>query len=352
MVMPLLALTPPGINAMEPAGAQPPPYMRVKNVEGRFTIAGSNTMFPLMTRLAADFKRYYPDVAIGVEGQGSKSVSADEAPASNPFWEMVQNKSVYRRGDGSDFGHHVSMQVHVLASSRKLSEADLQTFRSRYGYSPIEIPIALEAVAVYVHRDNPIQGLTLKQVDAIFSADHLRGLNEDLATWGQVGLKETWQHAPIHTYGRDSRSGTREFFKEQVLLKGGFRQTLREVPGSASLIVAIEKDLEGIGYSGIGYQSSSVRIVPLASKDGGSYVLPTEETTTDGTYPLTRELYLYVNQKPGETMNPALFEFLKYVNSREGQDTVVRAGVYRLPINEMEKNRSRLMDETLTAYKR
>jgi phosphate transport system substrate-binding protein len=135
------------------------------------------------------------------------------------------------------------------------------------------------------------------------------------------------------------------------LLKGGFRQTLREVPGSASLIVAIGKDLEGIGYSGIGYQSSAVRIVPLAS-DNGPYVLPTEETTTNGSYPLTRELYLYVNQKPGEAMNPALFEFLRYVNSREGQDAVMRAGVYRLPMNEMEKNRSRLMDEKLTAYKR
>jgi phosphate transport system substrate-binding protein len=167
-----------------------------------------------------------------------------------------------------------------------------------------------------------------------------------------VGLKDTWQKAPIHLYGRDGRSGTREFFKEKVLLKGSFRPTLREVPGSASLIVAIEKDPEGIGYSGIGYQTSSVRIVPLASSDGLPYVLPTEETTSDGTYPLTRQLYLYVNQKPGEAMNPALLEFLRYVNSREGQDTVVRAGAYRLPMNEMEKNRSRLTDEKLTAYKR
>jgi phosphate transport system substrate-binding protein len=186
--MALLALTPPGIEALEPGGATPAQsYTRVENVEGRFTIAGSNTMFPLMTRLVAEFKRYYPGVAIGVEGQGSKSVSADEAPASSPFWEMVQNKSVYRRGDGSDFGHHVSMQVHVLASSRKLSEDDLRTFSSRYGYSPLEITIALEAVAVYVHRDNPIQGLSLKQVDGIFSKEHLRGLNENLPHGGKWG---------------------------------------------------------------------------------------------------------------------------------------------------------------------
>ncbi|HEY3477000.1 MAG TPA: PstS family phosphate ABC transporter substrate-binding protein [Anaerolineales bacterium] len=313
-------------------------YAVVKGIEGRFTVAGSNTMYPLMTRLVAEFKRYYPNVQIGVEGQGSKSVAPEGTTGQGPFWEMVQNKSVYRRGDGSDDGHHVSMQVHVMASSRKLSPKELDTFRSRYGYEPLEIPIALEAVAIYVHSDNPVAGLTLEQVDAIFSDDRRRGRTSSLVTWGDVGLTGDWSKAPIHLFGRDQRSGTRSFFREQVLMNGEFKPTVKEVPGAAMLTVAVGGDPLAIGYNGIEYQMSSVRPVPLAAADGRPFVSPTAETALDGTYPLTRDLHLYINKKPDQDLSPALREFVRFINSQEGQHLVVKSGVYALPLAKIQQN--------------
>lgn len=330
--------------------AEIPSYISAQGVQGRFTIAGSNTMFPLMTRLASRFKQYYPDVKIAVQGQGSKSV-VEEEDGGRPFWQMVQDKAVYRRGDGSDDGHHVSMKVHVMASSHKLSQKAIETFRSRYGYEPLEIPIALEAVAVYVHRDNPLEGLALDQVDSIFSETHHRGLNQEISTWGQLGLQGGWQKAAVRLYGRDELSGTRAFFQEHVLLNGKFRPTINVTAGSASLIVAVGDDPLGIGYSGIGYVSSSVRVLPLAMKAGDPFVTPNATSARDGSYPLTRLLFLYINKKPTEALSPALLEFLKYVNSREGQETVVAAGVYPLSAGEVQQNMSRFMPERIAADK-
>jgi phosphate transport system substrate-binding protein len=320
---------------------EPPSYISTEGVQGRFTIAGSNTMYPLMTRLSAEFRRYYPDVHIAIEGQGSKSVAAEDD--RRPFWEMIQNKSTYRRGDGSDDGHQVSMQVQVMASSRRLSAQEVETFESRYGYRPMEIPIALEAVAVYVHKDNPIHGLTLDQVAAIFSNKSRHGLTE-ITTWGQLGFQDERREAGIHVYGRDHRSGTRAYFKERVLLGGEFRTTLQEEPGSANLILAIGRDPLGIGYSGIGFQTSFVRVLPLAVKSGLPFVTPSAESAIDGSYPLTRTLYLYINKKPSERLSAALSEFLRFVNSRQGQEIVVKAGVYALPLADIHQNQKQLID--------
>jgi phosphate transport system substrate-binding protein len=317
-----------------------PSYIPTEGVQGRFAIAGSNTMYPLLTRLAAEFRRLCPNVHIAIEGHGSKSVVAEDR---RPFWEMVQNKAMYRRGDGSDDGHQVSMQVQVMASSRRLSGNELETFESRYGYRPMEIPISLEAVAVYVHRDNPITGLTLDQVDAIFSNKSRRGL-KTVTTWGQLGLQDERREANLHLYGRDNRSGTRMYFKEQVLLNEEFQTTLQEMPGSASLILAVGQDPLAIGYSGIGYKTSLVRALPLATKLGLPFVSPSAESVTDGSYPLTRTLYLYINKRPSERLASAVQEFLKFVNSRQGQEIVVRAGVYALPLSDINRNQMGLKD--------
>ena len=321
--------------------AELPSYISVEGVQGRFTIAGSNTMYPLMTRLSGEFRRYYPDVHIAIEGQGSKSVVAEDD--RRPFWEMVQNKSTYRRGDGSDDGHQVSMQVQVMASSRRLSTKELETFESRYGYRPMEIPIALEAVAVYVHKDNPIQGLTLDQVQAIFS-NKSRSDVKEITSWGQLGFQDERREAGIHLYGRDHRSGTRAYFKERVLLDEEFRTTLQEEPGSANLILAVGRDPLGIGYSGISFQTSFVRVLPLAAKSGLPFVSPSAESAIDGSYPLTRTLYLYINKKPSERLSVALSEFLRFVNSRQGQEIVVKAGVYALPAADIHQTQKKLID--------
>jgi len=324
-------------------------YTQTQNLEGRFTIAGSNTMYPLMTRLAAEFKRRYPGVQIGIEGRGSKSLHGEDASGSGPFWRMIQNKSVYRRGDGSDDGHHVSMQVHILASSTKLTPQEIRTFVSRYGYEPLEMPIALEAVAVYVHRDNPLPGLTLEQLDAIFSETRRRGLSSEIKTWGQLGLQDGWQEAPLRLYGRDQKSGTRAFIREQVLLAGEFRPTVKEVPGSAMLILEVARDQYGIGYSSIGYQTSLVRPLPLAPKAGMPFVAPSAESAMDASYPLTRSLYLYINKSPTDNMSSVITEFHKFINSREGQDAVVRAGAYPLSASQVEMNLNALRTSPISA---
>jgi phosphate transport system substrate-binding protein len=219
-----------------------------------------------------------------------------------------------------------------------LTEEERKDFASRYGYEVTEIPIAWDAIAVYVNRQNPIEGLTMEQLDAIFGKDRKRGLREAITTWGQAGMKDEWAQLPIHLYGQDRNSGTRSFFISQVLQDGSFRADMREERGPASVILALSRDMLGIGYAGVGFQASTVRIVPLADRPGASFVTPTAETTSNGTYPLSRQLYLYVNQDPKGGWEPAVLEFLKFVNSREGQAMIVKAGAYPLAAKQVAKN--------------
>ncbi|MGH7773835.1 MAG: PstS family phosphate ABC transporter substrate-binding protein [Candidatus Binatia bacterium] len=305
-------------------------YVPAAEVSGSLTIAGSDTMQPLMTRLASEFRRYYPDTKIAVQGGGSDS--AMEA--------FLQGIAASRRGDGNYRGHLGSNRPMILASSRPLTQHEREEARSAHGHEPLEIPIALDAVAIYVHRDNPLQGLMLEQVDAIFGTSRKRGLQQDITTWGQVGLADGWEQKPIHLYGRDKRSGTRTFFQHVALMDGELKGEVKEEPGSASEILAIARDPFGIGYAGIGFQASMVRAVPLAEAVGKPFVAASAEAAANGTYPLRRYLYLYVNvnKAPNTELKPVIQEFLKFVNSREGQGTAVKAGVYPLPLPEVAKN--------------
>ncbi len=303
-------------------------YVPQAALTGRLAVAGSETMQPLVVRLAAEFRGRYPGVKVGVEGGGTN------AAMTGFFQGLAQS----RRGDGNVRGHLGSNDITLMASSREMTAAEVKSFIARYGYEPTAIPIALDAVAVYVHKDNPLTGLTLEQVDALFSADRRRGLADDLKVWGQLGLTGEWTNAPVRLYGRNQKSGTRVFFQEHVLLDAGFKSSLREAPGSASLILDLSRDRFGIGYTGIGYQASTVRPVPLAEKPGRPFVTPSAESARDGSYPLRRYLYLYVNKDPKEPMDAVVEEFLSFINSREGQETVVRAGFYPLPMQQVVQN--------------
>jgi phosphate transport system substrate-binding protein len=255
-----------------------------------------------------------------------------------------------RRGDGKTSGHFGSNQVQLLASSRPLTEEELKTLRQRHGFEPTPIPIAQDAVAIYVNSENPIKGLTLQQADAIFSKSRKRGAAENLSRWGQLGLTGEWDQAQIHLYGRDLRSkGTRPFFKQIVLVDGEFKDDVRMQPGSASVVLAITGDRFGIGYSGIGYQSSSVRAVPLAENTDSDYVAPSAESVQGGNYPLSRQLYLYVNKAPSKALDPKILEFLKFANSQEGQTIVAKAGVYPLTAPQITANLERLGIPSLRA---
>jgi phosphate transport system substrate-binding protein len=319
-------------------------YSAKKAVDGRMTIAGSDTMQPVLSKLALEFRRRHPDMKIAVQGSRDSKLTPEQV--------FVNGIGTMRRGDGDPSGHFGAYDVQILASSRALTETEIQRFVSRYGYAPLAIPIAQDGLAIYVHRDSPIERLTLGEVDAMFSTSRRRGL-PDMQSWGQVGLDGSWEQAPIRLYGRDQRStGTLPFFKHVVLRDGDFKKTILAQPGSASVVEAVGRDLHGIGYSGIGFQTSLVRPVALAEKDGMPYVLPTTDTVRSGEYPLSRPLYLYVNKNPQKDLDPKISEFLRFVNSREGQETVARAGVYPLNATQVASNLALLQAEPLQAAAR
>jgi phosphate transport system substrate-binding protein len=212
-----------------------------------------------------------------------------------------------------------------------MKDNEIQAFEQRNGYKPTPIAVAIDALAVFVHKDNPIEGLTLQQIDAIFSSTRTCGGAAEIVNWGQLGLPGDWAARGIQLYGRNSVSGTYGYFKQHALCKGDFKNSVNEQPGSASVVQSVSASLNGIGYSGIGYTTSSVRAVPLANEPGKPFVAATPENAINGSYPLARFLYVYVNKEPGKDLDPITRQFLTMVLSRSGQEVVVKDGYIPLP---------------------
>ena len=309
------------------------------DVVGSFAIAGSDTLQPIMVKLATAFKSVQPGVKVAVQGGGSNVAIAG----------FVSDQATIRRGDAQAKGHLVSSHVPVLASSRQLTQSERAAFRSRHGYDPTEIPIALDAVGVYVNGGNPIQGLTMQQVDAIFGKDRKRGYPQALTKWGDLGLEQSWGLHDINLYGRDQGSGTRTFFIDEVLLGGTMHPDVQELSGSATEILEISRDPFGIGYAGIGFQASAVRVVPLSKDSGLPFVTPSATTVRDGSYPLVRELYVYVNKPSDREFAPDVRAFLMFVNSRQGQEIIARSGVYPLSAAQIATNVGILNESLVSA---
>jgi phosphate transport system substrate-binding protein len=283
-------------------------YEKVSGVEGNLNSIGSDTLNNLMTYWAEAFGKLYPNVKIQVEGKGSATAPPALTEGTAQLGPM----------------------------SRKMKPEEEDAFERKHGFKPTRISVALDCLAVYVHKDNPIKGLTLAQLDSIFSKTHKSG-HANVATWGQVGLEGDWAALPMSLYGRNSASGTYAYFKEHALLKGDYKDTVKEQPGSAAVINGVAGDRAGIGYSGIGYRTSEVRAIPLA-KDGKSPLAePTFANAMNGKYPLGRTLYIYVAKKPGEPSPKLIEEFLKFVLSREGQQIVVKDGYGPLPAKVIRK---------------
>jgi phosphate transport system substrate-binding protein len=278
-----------------------PAYSPVSGVSGNLNSIGSDTLNNLMTLWAEGFKKAYPNVNIQVEGKGSST-----APPA-----LIEGTA----------------QLGPMSRAMKSSEID--EFEKKFGYKPLEVPVAVDALAVFVNKDNPIAGLTMAQVDGIFSSSRKSG-SEDITTWGQVGLEGDWASKPMSLFGRNSASGTYGFFKDEALQKGDFKPTVKEQPGSSAVVQGIATDLGAIGYSGIGYKTSDVRTVPLGDSPA-EFKDATYENCVSGEYPLARFLYVYVNKKPGQPLDPLTLEFLKFVVSKEGQEVVVKDGYFPLP---------------------
>jgi phosphate transport system substrate-binding protein len=280
------------------------PYQRQSGVVGSLNSIGSDTLNNLMTLWQEGFRTQYPSVRVQVEGKGSST-----APPA-----LIQGTA----------------QLGPMSREMKASEID--AFEKKFGYKPTQVRVAVDALAVYVHKDNPLEQLTLPEVDAIFSKTRTCGHGSAIATWGAAGLADAgWADLPISLYGRNSASGTYGYFKTEALCGGDYRDQVKEQPGSASVVQGISEDRAGIGYSGLGYRTSGVKMLALAREAGGEYHGTDAETVLGGKYPLSRFLYLYVNKAPGKPLDPLVGEFLRYVLSREGQETVVRDGYLPLP---------------------
>jgi phosphate transport system substrate-binding protein len=277
-------------------------YQRVRGIAGNLTSMGSDTLNNLMTLWAEGFRAVYPNVNIQIEGKGSSS-----APPA-----LIEGTT----------------QLGPMSRAMKPSEHD--AFEKRYGYMPTAIPVAIDAIAIFVHKDNPLTGLTLEQVDGIFSSTHTRG-GKSLQTWGDLGLTGEWAPWPLSLYGRNSASGSYGFFKEQALRSGDFRATVQELPGSSAVVHGVATDRRGIGYAGIGSKTPGVKAVALAEAGGGALQEPSLEHCLRGTYPLARFLYIYVHKKPAAPLEKLVHEFLRFVTAQEGQTIVVKDGYYPLP---------------------
>jgi phosphate transport system substrate-binding protein len=301
-------------------------YTPQDRVTGGLKIKGSETMYPLLTRLGMEYQRRQPKVNVDVKGGGS-SKAVEEFLQPPP---IKTGKITLKEERSTHFP--------FIATSRELFDAEIKEFVAQHGYEPVAVPVAVDAVALYVHKDNRLPGLTLDQIDAMYSTTRNRGYKTEIKQWGQLGLSGGWERAPIQLYGRDRRSGTRAFFQEHCLAGGEFAPGVHESPGAASVILELSRDQLGIGYSGLGLQSSMVRVVPLAESEGMPFITPSSSTVKDQTYPLRRVLYLYFDKAPKSPLPPAAQEFLTFIMSQEGQEAVVKAGFFPLPVNQVNKN--------------
>lgn len=290
-------------NALRAADVDPSiaEYKQVSGVSGNLISIGSDTLNNLMTLWAEGFKAKYPNVNIQIEGKGS----ATAPPA------LI--------GGTSQLG----------PMSREMKQEEIDAFEKKFGYKPTEIKVAVDALAVFAHKDSPLKGVTLPQLDAIFSSTRKLGAPADITDWGQLGV-DAWKGRAISLFGRNSASGTYGFFKEHALGKGDFKSSVKEQPGSSAVVQGISTDEFALGYSGIGYITSGVRALPVG-ESMEALAEPTYENCLSGEYPLARFLLIYINKKPGQPLDALTTEFVKFIQSKDGQQVVVKDGYYPIP---------------------
>ncbi|MCC4263572.1 PstS family phosphate ABC transporter substrate-binding protein [Oceanimonas baumannii] len=289
-------------------------YEKVSGVSGNVSSVGSDTLANMMTLWAEEFKRQYPNVNVQIQAAGSSTAPPALTEGTSQFGPM----------------------------SRAMKSNEIEAFEKRYGYKPTAIRVAIDALAVFVHKDNPIEGLSLDQVDAIFSSTLACGMAEQISQWGQTGLDGDWSNRDIQLYGRNSVSGTYGYFKDQALCKGDFKNNVNEQPGSASVVQSVSSSLNAIGYSGLGYSTSSVRAVPLAEAGSTDYVEANSDNAISGEYPLSRFLYVYVNKHPNKPLGPMEAEFVKLMLSKQGQQIVDKDGYVPVPAAVVEADLKKL----------
>ncbi|RUO63316.1 phosphate ABC transporter substrate-binding protein, PhoT family [Pseudidiomarina planktonica] len=291
-----------------------PEYEKVSGLSGNLSSVGSDTLANMMTFWSEEFKRLYPSVNIQVQAAGSSTAPPALTEGTSSLGPM----------------------------SRAMKSKEIEAFEKRHGYKPTAVRVAIDALAVFAHKDNPIEGLTIPQVDAIFSSTRKCGANMEVKRWGDLGLEGAWDNRDLQIYGRNSVSGTYGYFKEVALCDGDFRNGVNEQPGSASVVQSISTSVNAIGYSGIGYITSGVKAVPIAPAEGAEFIEASTENALAGKYPLARFLYVYVNKHPNDPLDPATAEFLKMILSKTGQQIVDKDGYIPVPKAVVEQELERL----------
>jgi len=301
------------INAHAAVDAGLPVYQKTSGISGNLSSVGSDTLANLMTFWAEDFKKQYPNVNVQIQAAGSSTAPPALSQGTANFGPM----------------------------SRAMKDNEIQDFEKKHGYKPTAIPVAVDALAVFVHKDNPIKGMSSAMVDAVFSSTRKCGFEKEVKNWGDVGLTGPWKTRDLQLFGRNSVSGTYGYFKEHALCKGDFKSNVNEQPGSASVVQSISNSINGVGYSGIGYVTSGVKAVPIKGSDG-EFVEANAKNALSGKYPLARFLYVYVNKHPKKPLAPLEAEFAKLVLSKQGQEIVEKDGYIPLPASEVKKVRAKL----------
>ncbi|AOR64380.1 PstS family phosphate ABC transporter substrate-binding protein [Pectobacterium wasabiae] len=269
---------------------------------GNLSSAGSDTLANLMAFWATDFSQHYPNVNLQIQAAGSSSAPTSLASGAAQLGPM----------------------------SRAMKASEIEAFVQHYGYPPLAVPVAMDALVVLVNQDNPLSGLNLSQLDAIFSITQRCGNQQPIKQWGDLGLRGSWEKRTLLRYGRNSASGTYGFFKQKALCRGDFLPQVNELPSSASVVQAVAASTDAIGYASVGFRTSGVKMLPLAAQ-GTDYISPSTENIRSGLYPYTRYLYIYVNKAPGQPLEALTAAFLARVLSETGQSLVNQDGYLPLP---------------------
>ncbi len=277
-------------------------YSKASGVSGSLISVGSDTLAGMMSLWVEEFQALYPNIDAQVQASGSATAPPALTEGTAQFGPM----------------------------SRPMRMREIEAFERAYGYKPTELRVAIDAIGVFVQRDNPIQGLNFTQLDSIFSETLRCGATKSANTWQDLGLSYDWAKRGIQMFGRNSVSGTYGYFKQNALCGGDFKKNVNEQPGSASVVQSVASSINTIGYSGVGYRVSGVKLLPIA-KQGTAYVMPTHENILSGLYPLSRYLFVYINKHPGQDLTPIQREFIRFIFSKQGQDLVSKDGY--LPIS-------------------
>jgi len=293
-------LTASPVAAQSPLDPSLHPYRAEEQLSGKLTLTGSYTMSQVASVWAEGFRQFHPDVQIEVQVKGA-----------------VESVNAVNAGDA---------QIGLL--SRTILQSEAASFQQKHGHPPVVLTPMYESIAIFVHKDNPVKGLTIKELDAIFSFTLKRGAAKPAATWADVGVTGPLASQPIAACGRRQATGVQVFFQEVVLGGGEFRPDMKEILDNVEMLKSIADNPNAIGFAGATYRDAGTRMVPLSVQAGQPFVALESVEATRGQYPLIRPLQLVIDQKPGEPLPELQGEFIKYVFSRFGQEDVVRSGMH------------------------